>query len=926
MTTRKRTINKVKDGELGYAAKTSEILMARTLVSLSQRFSILCLACPEACVEVCPVTASEPLACIESQGKPLKAGRERKEAKKGQAMETENKETLSEKQIAIIARIQKSLMHSIESAFGEVPRRWLKERKLSQGLTGAGFNSGQIHHRKPQEFLDELMSVGFLSLSGSKARTGKQAYTCFEPYAMTFPLKNEKNEVVNFYGIGVNSGKTRYMNEEGIYPAYPSGMTRRMFITDAILEAATLMESRVLKEGDSVIALFDGEFKTQHRKVLEQFAGKVDEFVFVRKMIKQRAMKNRARELKELVGKTRVREVFPERELNRIFVEEGSRAVEKLLEGAEEIEEVERTPLMVPLEQEEIIVPLKNDNTRPEQEKVKPERKSQQQDWPDETPKLEVIHEHKLLMKTGRNHYYVLGCLTQDLSSMRVTLLIEELPTGRKERTKIDLYEREEVKGFCMEMAHLSGQGPEEIEAELQTLTDLLEKHRETQVETVRPGYESKRTRPVMTSDKERECVKFLSSKNLMQNIDRLIEKTGVVGEENTRKLIFVIASTYKMTTPLHALVQGTSGSGKSHLINSIGGCLPPEDVLSMTRVTSKSFYHYSKEELVDKVILIQDYDGLDEEAQYAFRELQSAGNISSSTTYKDKYGNLVSAVKSVKSHFASLLATTKAEVYYDNMSRSVIIGVDESDEQTGRIIEYQNRKLAGLIDGRDEKEAREFLQNCIRCLKPYEVVNRYADKIRLPAEAKMLRRLNSHYQAFVKQITILNQYQREKDSLGRLIAEPEDLQIACDILFDAIMLKVDDLDTCLRQFFDRMKLFIQSQAKEKGAKMYEFQFTQRDVRLFLNTSKTQCFRYMEDLELLEYVQKVGGYANRGFKYKIVFWDDMEKVRTKIKAELGRQLNGLLVVREVWEQTDGKMMLVQGARNAKPRTDTKESR
>jgi hypothetical protein len=340
-------------------------------------------------------------------------------------------------------------------------------------------------------------------------------------------------------------------------------------------------------------------------------------------------------------------------------------------------------------------------------------------------------------------------------------------------------------------------------------------------------------------------------------------------------------------------LVQGSSGSGKSHLINAIGQCFPPEDVISMTRVTSKSFYHYNKDELVDKLLLIQDFDGLDEEAQYAFRELQSAGNISSSTTYKDKAGNLISAVKTVRSHFASLLATTKAEVYYDNMSRSVILGVDESDVQTMRIINYQNQRLSGIIDSKEEQQAKVFLQNCMRCIKPIEVVNKYADKIRLPLEAKMLRRLNSHYQSFVKQITILNQYQRKQDEKGRLIAEPEDLKIACDILFDAIMLKVDDLDSSLRQFFDRMKVYVKALLKQEPDSKKELVFTQREVRLALNVSKSQCFRYMEDLELLEYVQKTGGYANRGFKYKIVFWDDMEKMKSKIKNELNNQLEQL---------------------------------
>jgi len=64
-----------------------------------------------------------------------------------------------------------------------------------------------------------------------------------------------------------------------------------------------------------------------------------------------------------------------------------------------------------------------------------------------------------------------------------------------------------------------------------------------------------------------------------------------------------------------------------------------------MTRVTSKSFYHYAKEELIDKLLLIQDFDGLNDEAKYAFRELQKSGILCSSTTYKDRNGNINSMI-----------------------------------------------------------------------------------------------------------------------------------------------------------------------------------------------------------------------------------------------------------------------------------------
>ena len=621
-------------------------------------------------------------------------------------------------------------------------------------------------------------------------------------------------------------------------------------------------------------------------------------------------MGNTIKELKDVIHNVPLKRVplKEDESLNTVYQQNGSAGVLNLIQNAEGLEEVE------PVAQVNISLPkstsksgnhdwnrnaehfLNNEEIFAESEN--PETKNTDKDGVEAPPleglgRLEVVHENKLVFKTPNNHFYILGGITQDLSALKVTLLIEELSNNRKERTKIDLYERESVKLFADQLAEAFNQFGETVEAELLQLTEALERYRERQYEQAKAILKNTRHVGLISNEQKQECLDFLKQPDLIQRIDQLIATAGVVGEERTRKLLFIIASTYKMSDPLHALVQGSSGSGKSHLINCIGSCLPPEDVMSMTRVTSKSFYHYNKDELIDKVMLIQDFDGLDEEAQYAFRELQSAGNISSSTTYKDRSGNIISTVKVVRSHFASLLATTKAEVYYDNMSRSLIIGVDESDEQTQRIIEHQNKRLAGLVDLREERKAKEFLQNCLRCIKPLEVVNRYADKITLPLKAKMLRRLNNHYQGFVKQITILHQHQRQKDEQGRLIAEPEDLKIACDILFDAIMLKVDDLDSSLRQFFDRMKEFVKQIAKENNKAPTEAVFTQREIRLGLNASKSMCFRFMEDLELLEYVQKTGGYANRGFKYKIVFWDDMETVREKIKTDLCQQLEVL---------------------------------
>lgn len=501
--------------------------------------------------------------------------------------------------------------------------------------------------------------------------------------------------------------------------------------------------------------------------------------------------------------------------------------------------------------------------------------------------KLIIHHEHKIAFEGKDGMYYVLGQVPTDLGLMKVTLSFEQKETQKKHRIKIDLFEPQEIIEFSRQVCDVEQLDTEQMQIELFQLADHLETHRDKQL-AQSWTQQNKRILVQLSPEKEQEALEFLSQPNLINEIDKHIEASGIVGETTNRKMLYVIASTYKMPNQLHALVQGTSGSGKTHLINAIASLMPPEDTLNMTRVTSKSFYHYQKDELVNKLILIQDMDGLDDEAKFAFREMQSAGQVSSSTTYKDKSGNLLSTVKTVNANFASMVATTHAEIYYDNMSRSIVLGVDESTKQTQLIIQEQNKKTAGLIDEQKTKQAKELLQNCIRTLKPYEVVNRYADKIQLPVEAKMLRRLNNHYQSFVAQITILHQYQRQKDEQGRLIATVEDLELACEILFDAIMWKIDELDSSLRQVFEQVKEYVQKQTQKN-----KHQFTTREIRQQFNLSKSQATRYMEELRKLEYIQVADGTANRGFKYQIAYWDNMITTRQKVKEGLLKQLREL---------------------------------
>ena len=447
---------------------------------------------------------------------------------------------------------------------------------------------------------------------------------------------------------------------------------------------------------------------------------------------------------------------------------------------------------------------------------------------------------------------------------------------------KLDLYEYKQVEATCKIIAEKLGINKDGIEKDLMELTGLLEYYRDKQMHNKANHTSQKVTVKAATASK---CIEFLKQEKLIEKLNEYIGRAGIIGEETNRILLFVIASSYKMPDTLHGLIQGSSGSGKTRLLKVISHLIPDEDVKRYTRVTDNSFYNQDEYFFVNKLLCFEDLDGLKEDAQLAVRELQSNEILVTSTSIKDSNGSIRGGERTVRGPIASLACTTKGEIYEDNTSRSFLIAVDESKEQTMKVINYQNNLAAGQIDKEEIKRLTTFVQNCMRLLKPLEVINPYANKITLPEEAHKIRRLNELYQSFVRQITLLNQYQRKQDKQGRLITEKQDLQIACDILFESIVLKVDELDGSLRQFFENLKSFVEKKNRD-------YEFNRFEVRAATGASKTQQHYYINKLVELEYLQQKG-FANKGFTYKISHWDNVAMMRAKIKDALANQLDKL---------------------------------
>lgn len=748
--------------------------------------------------------------------------------------------------IELLSKLFKSFQNGLSSVKAETPRKYIESLGLDVAKSGLGFNSGQFHHRTSKDFKEKYTSIGVLTHNPKIAvnKKGLTPYTVFGAYSIVYPLRNEWGEIVNLFAdrFKLANPIRTYLNDKGVFPSYPNKEARELFVCDDPPETLSLIQSGILQDHQFCISMHDGDINRSIHEIIE--LGE-----FERVYIVTSFQKNPVQQL--------IKAEFPKQDLILIDLEEKNLNEYLKTKSFKELRAL--------IDKKESELSIKSNG------------------------KLEVVNPQKLRFDGNQGTFEVVGRLSMDLGQLRVSLRIIEKDTKKVHRCKIDLFDTQDLSGKISLLAQ--NFDPNKLESDLLRLTELLEDYRDKLYKEDLSSNitESSNLLEELTPQSKQEAQDFLMQKNLFKAIDKLIEHSGIIGEEASRKTAFVIASSYKQPYPMHGLIQASSGKGKSHLINSIASLMPNEDVINLSRITSRSLYNYHNDELINKLILIQDEDGLDEESLYAFRELQSAGFLTSSTSTKNAFGKHQSRVTRVNAHFASLMASTKTEIYADNESRSIIVGIDESDEQTLRIIEYTNKIRAGLIEKKSQEKAKQLLKNCIRILKTSEVINPFAHLIKLPKEAKTLRRLNSQFQDFVCQITILHQFQRKQDSQGRLIATKEDMEIAIDTFFSAILFKVDELDSSTRQLFEKLKSYLQGTAKGK-----KHEFTRREIREALNLKKTRAGEFFQHLQEMEFISICAGSSNRGFHYKIDSWDErLDRLKNKIRKEFQLQLASL---------------------------------
>ena len=501
---------------------------------------------------------------------------------------------------------------------------------------------------------------------------------------------------------------------------------------------------------------------------------------------------------------------------------------------------------------------------------------------------LDTSNSNNYQYSTNYLELHILGGIKLNkLEALRITLSVQKPKQYNVLRQSIDLYNDNQIEKLVRKVAERLEVGTSVVRRTLQDLTKELENHRFLLIDR-----ETQANQPYskeLNASELRAAEAFLRSKDLLGKTNKLIGKSGVIGEQTNRLLMYLIFTSRKTNNPLHCISLGSSGVGKTHLQSKVSELIPEEDKIEITVLSANAFYYFNRTELQHKLILIEDLDGA-ESVLYPLRELQSKKKITKTVVHKDTKGTTKTIHFTVEGPVSVAGCTTQESIYEDNSNRSFLLYIDESAEQDQRIMNYQRAVSAGKIDEGEQQASRELLCNVQRVLKSIKVINPFAEYLSLPSAVFKPRRTNSHYLQFIEAITFYCQWQRQKKydkQTGEEYIETtiEDIQQANELIKDVLLRKSDTITGATRNHLECLKVYLTENKQTT--------FTNAEIRRNLRVKETTLRRYNKQLLAENYIQRIKKAKTKSYCFEIVDVQEYDTLKQQIDDALNTCLQRL---------------------------------
>ena len=303
-------------------------------------------------------------------------------------------------------------------------------------------------------------------------------------------------------------------------------------------------------------------------------------------------------------------------------------------------------------------------------------------------------------------------------------------------------------------------------------------------------------------------ALRLLRSAYFFCHLLRDLRRSGLVGEERNALVVYIVATSRLLSEPLALFVKGPSSVGKNFTTDKTLDLIPTSEVRRFTASSDKS-WNYQDRNLAHKLVYLKERNDAAGPV-HPLRLLISEQQLTYYVTVRRGNHFVVERVVT-RGPIAAISTTTKDRVEVDDETRHLSIWLDDSAEQTRRIIGLAvQRELDGnTILTRDERACWHDVQRLLQGRAGIPIkfpawLEQIGDSV--SADAIRARRYFGAFLRAVKVIALIRSFRWTKDELlreGRILVDFGDVAIATHIfgpVFAQSLQRAEDMDVEVRQ------------------------------------------------------------------------------------------------------------------------------
>ena len=357
----------------------------------------------------------------------------------------------------------------------------------------------------------------------------------------------------------------------------------------------------------------------------------------------------------------------------------------------------------------------------------------------------------------------------------------------------------------------------------------------------------------------------LLDAPNLMERVVKDIGALGVAGEKKLAATVYLVGTSRLLLSPLAAIVQGPTSSGKSYVVEQVASLFPPQAIIMATQLTPQALFYMQPGSLAHRFIVAGERSRLENddsaEATRALREMLSGGRLSKLLPIK-KNGQFETVLVEQDGPIAYIETTTLTKLFNEDANRCILLTSDETPEQTRRIL-----STLATVYARGEAVDRKRIihrHHAVQwMLRPYKVLVPFAERLAASMSNYVVevRRAYPQVVSMIQASALLHQRQRQIDSDGRLLASGDDYKLVQHLLGLPMARQLGGrISEPGRRFFERLKNWY-------GA---EEIFTKPDAKQKESGSKSSVYGWLAELhDAGMVVQEEAQRGNRAAKWRL---------------------------------------------------------